>query len=168
FLVGGSEFAFSARARDPGADTLVQAPTLRLPAFGVIGPLTDKALALGRSDEAERLVGPQLDQLLVDAFAGRKVEQQVLDRGCEYALKLASATGQQRWVDVVFRLHRALLRLPNGAVVEELYAVSRRIRQPNWAEFRQYLTALRERGSELGPADRFLFSRLEGLERSLG
>lgn len=166
--VGSSEFSLASRARDLGAETLVQAPTLRLPAFGVIGPLTDKALALGRVEEAERLVGPQIEQLLADAFAGRKIEQPVLEPASAYALKLAGVTGQQRWVDVVFRLHRALRRLPSAALVEELYAVSRKIRQPDWAEFRVYLKALRDLGNELGPADRFLLSRLEGLERSLG
>jgi hypothetical protein len=166
--VGSSEFVLAARTRDFGAETLVGAPTQRLPAFGLLGMLADKALVLGRIDEAERLLGPQLEQLVADAEERRRVDLQALERGCEYSLKLAAATGEQRWVDVVFRLHRALKRMCSAAIVEELYSVSRRVRQANWAEFRLYLKALRELGAELGPADRFLLKRLEGLERSLG
>ena len=167
-LVGSSEFVLGTPKRDPGADTLVAAPTLRLPAFGLIGMLGDKALALGRPDEAERLLGPHIEQLVADAEGGRRVDLPALERGSEYALKLAAATGNQHWVDCVFRAHRVLRRLFSALLVEELYTVSRKVRQPSWGEFRQYLKTIRELEGELGPADRFLLSRLEGLERSLG
>ena len=52
--------------------------------------------------------------------------------------------------------------------MEELYAVMRKIKQPSRAALRRYLEVLRETSVELGPAERFLVSRLEGLERSLG
>jgi hypothetical protein len=166
--VGDSEFALAVQKRDPGAETLVGAPTQRLPAFGLLGMLADKALALGRADEAERILGPQLEQLVSEAVDGRRVDQQAVERGSEYSLKLAGATGNPHWIDLVFRLHRALRRPCSAQLVEELYAVSRKVRQPALTEFRLYLKILREVGNELGPADRFLVSRLEGLERSLG
>jgi pSer/pThr/pTyr-binding forkhead associated (FHA) protein len=166
--VGDSEFVLAVRKRDPGAETLVGAPTQRLPAFGLIGTLADKALALGRTDEAERLLGHQLEQLAAEAAEGRRCDPQAVERGSEYSLKLAVATGNPHWIDLVFRLHRALRRPCSAALVEELYAVSRKVRQPVLTEFRLYLQTLRELGGELGPADRFLVSRLEGLERSLG
>jgi hypothetical protein len=166
--IGSSEFALGVRSRDVGMQTLVGAPTQRLPAFGLVGTLADKALALGRDDEAERLLTPPIEQLLAEAERGRRMDSQALERASEYALKLAGATGKERWLDVVFRLHRAPRRMLSAALVEELYAVSRKVRHPTWSEFRGYLAAMRELGAELGPADRFLLSRLDGLERALG
>src|SRR5215216_6084035 len=40
------------------------APTARLPAFGVLGSLAEKALALGHGDEAERIIGTLLKDTL--------------------------------------------------------------------------------------------------------
>jgi hypothetical protein len=164
--VGSSEFVF-ALPRDPAAQTLVQAPTLRMSAFGLFGMLAEKAFALGRGDEAERLLGPQLEQLLADAERGKKHDPALLDRACGYALKLAQLTGSAAWLDRVYRFYRAAGRLCPSAVVDELYVVVRKVKQPNVDELRAYLGVIRARAGELSPAERFLVSRLEGLERSL-
>lgn len=161
--IGSSELELCAPA--DGAPTLVQAPIEGMSAFGVMGMLADKALALGRGEEAERLVGPQLEQLLSDAERGREIDARTLERASIYALALASTLGRPEWVDVVFKLHRRLRRLCSSTVVDELYATTRKVNLASFVEFRAYLDALRT--SELGPADRFLVSRLEGLERSL-
>ena len=55
-------------------DTIEQASTQRLPVFGLIGILGEKALALGRADEAERLLGPQIELLVDEAAEGRRVD----------------------------------------------------------------------------------------------
>jgi predicted component of type VI protein secretion system len=164
--IGSHELVFARPQAEPAAQTLVQAPTLRMTTFGLIGMLADKALALGRGDEAERLLAPQLEHLLADVERGKKHDPAQIDRACEYALKIASATGNAAWIDSVFRFYRAAGRLCPSAIVDELYAVARKVKQPNVDALRAYLAAIRER--ELGPADRFLVSRLEGLERSLG
>jgi pSer/pThr/pTyr-binding forkhead associated (FHA) protein len=165
--IGKVELNFGLR-RELGTETLVQSPTQRLPAFGLIGMLADKALALGRGDEAERILGPQLDHLLADAKDGQKLDSAVAERAAEYALKIAGLTGSRERVDTVFRIYAHLRRPCPSVMVEELYAVMRKIRQPNRTELRRYLDILRGTSVELGPADRFLVSRLEGLERSLG
>ena len=166
-VIGKTEMVLALR-RDLPSDTLVQNPTQRLPAFGLIGMLTEKALALGRGDEAERLIGPQLDQLANEAQEGRRVDAGVLERAVQYSLRIATLTGNPRRMDTVFRLYTGLGRLCPSTVVDELYAVVRKVRQPTRAELRRYLDVLSEKGGELGPAERFLVSRLEGLERSLG
>lgn len=166
-MIGKSEMSLALR-RDLPADTLVQHPTVRLPAFGLIGMLTEKALALGRGDEAERLLGPQLDQLAADADGGRRLDAIVVERAAEYSLRIAALTGNARRVDVVFRIYGALARPCPSAIVDELYAVARKVKQPSRIELRRYLETLRARGGELGPAERFLVNRLEGLERSFG
>jgi hypothetical protein len=163
-VIGSQDMVFMIR-RDIAADTLIQAPTERVPTFGLLGILADKALAMGRGDEAEKLLSEQLDQLLVDAQRGVPVAPATLERSCDYALKLASATSNGRWVDYIFRLHHAVRRTCAGPVVDELYAVLRKVKTVNLSVLREYLEGLRELTGNLGPADRFLLSRLEGLER---
>jgi pSer/pThr/pTyr-binding forkhead associated (FHA) protein len=166
-VIGKHEMSFGVR-RDLGTDTLVQSPTQRLPAFGLIGMLADKALALGRGDEAERLLGPQLDHLVSGADEGRRIDTTVAERAADYAVKIAGLTGNADRVDTAFRIYAHLRRPCPGVLVEELYAVMRKIKQPRRTALRRYLEILRETSAELGPADRFIVSRLEGLERSLG
>ncbi len=164
--IGSNELVL-ALPRDPAAQTLVQAPTLRMSSFGIVGMLAEKAFALGRGDEAERILGPQLEHLLAEVERGKKHDPALVDRASGYALKIAQMTGSAAWVDRVYRFYRASGRLCPSAVVDELYAVVRKVKQPNVDELRAYLAAIRERAAELSPADRFLVSRLEGLERSL-
>jgi hypothetical protein len=165
--IGSAELVFALRA-EPMAQTLVQAPTQRMAAFGLLGMLADKALALGRGDEAERLLGPQIEQLLAEVEKGRKYDPGSVERACQYALRVAQATGNAAWMNVVFRFYTAMKRLCPTSMVDELYVVARKVKQPSGETLRSYLAVLRELPEELGPAERFLVGRLEGLERSLG
>lgn len=154
--------------REAMTDTMEMASTQRLPVFGLIGILGDKALALGRADEAERLLGPQIELLLEEARDGRRVDAVTLDQASSLSLRLAAVVESGKWIDVVFRLHRILRRTCSTAVVDELYTVFRKVRQPSLVELREYLGVLHEIENGLGPADRFLVRRLEGLERLIG
>lgn len=165
--IGGAELVFGEES-DKSAQTLVQVPTQRYTGFGILGTLADKALGLGRGEEAEKLLGPQLEELLQGVEGGRRYEVTTVERGCEYALKIAQATGNAGWLSLVFRFYRAMRRLPPATLVDEICAVARKVKQPNLEELRRYLAVLRGESRDLGPAERFLLSRLEGLERSLG
>ena len=77
-LVGSNSFTL-AIAREAVTDTIDQASTQRLPVFGLIGILGEKALGLGRADEAERLLGPQLELLLEEVADGRRVDAVTVD-----------------------------------------------------------------------------------------
>lgn len=162
--IGSQEMVLMSR-RELTADTLIQAPTQRAATFGLLGILADKALAMGRGEEAEKLLFEQLDQLLVDAQRGVNVVPETLARASDYALKLSQATGNGRWVDYIFRLHAAAGRMCPGPVVDELYTVLRKVKAVNLTVLRDYLEGLRDLTASLGPADRFQLSRLEGLER---
>ena len=162
--IGSQDMVLTSR-RELGADTLIQAPTQRSATFGLLGILADKALAMGRADEAEKLLFEQLDQLLVDAQGGVNVVADTLERASDYALKLALATGNGRWVDYIFRLHGAVGRTVAAPVVDELYTVMRKVKAVNLTVLRDYLEDLRDLSARMGPADRFLLSRIEGLER---
>src|SRR4051812_18411480 len=162
--IGSQDLVLMSR-RELAADTLIQAPTQRAATFGLLGILADKALAMGRGEEAEKLLFEQLDQLLVDAQRGVNVIPETLDRASDYALRLSQATGNGRWVDYIFRLHAAVGRMCPGPVVDELYTVMRKVKAVNLTVLRDYLEGLRDLTASLGPADRFQLSRLEGLAR---
>lgn len=165
--IGAAELVFGEQS-DKSAQTLVQVPTQRNAAFGLLGALADKALGLGRGEEAEKLLGPQLEDLLQGVESGRRYEVQTIERGCEYALRIAQVTGNAVWLSTVFRFYGAMRRLPPASLVDEICAVARKVKQPRLDDLRRYLTVVRGESAELGPSERFLLSRLEGLERSLG
>jgi hypothetical protein len=166
--IGSAELVFGEQG-EKAAQTLMQIPTQRMTAFGLLGSLADKAIGLGRGEEAERLLGPQLEELLEGVEKGRRYEVATVERGCEYALRIAQLTGNGRWLGKVFCFYRAMRRVPPTSLVEEICAVARKVRQQSSREeLRRYLALMKEEGTDLGPSERFLLGRLEGLERSFG
>lgn len=163
-VIGGQELRYITRRENMG-DTLIQPATQRVPTFGLLGILADKAFALGRADEAERLLTELLDQVLGDLDAGREVKLELFERSTEYAMKLASATGSARWIEYIFRAYANVRRPCPVAIVDELYSLVRRVERVNLSALRTYIEVLRESSGTLGPAERFLVSRIEGLER---
>lgn len=162
--IGGQELRYLARKENMG-DTLIQPPTQRVPTFGLLGILADKAFALGKPDEAERLLSELLEQVLGDLEAGREVKPELFERGIEYAMKLASSTGNGRWVEYIFRAFTSVRRPCPANIVDELYSLVRRMERVNIGTLRTYIDVLRETSGTLGPAERFLVNRIEGLER---
>ncbi len=136
----------------------------RAQAFDLLGSLADKALALGRGDEAERILGSRLEQLLVDARGPRAPSAELCERAAMFALRVAAATGRARWFDYVIALYAALGSASPVSVVDELYAVLPRVGQVDLGALRAYVASLRGR-SEVGPAERFLVGRIDGLAR---
>lgn len=147
-------------------DTAAQRPaTHNTHSFGVIANLAEKALALGRIEEAERLLNPQLQQLLSDLQGGNPASAAALTRASQSAVKLASATGKGLWIDYIVRLYAQAEQPIPAELIDELYSVLRRVNQIDLRGLREYLDVLRSRASEWSPAERFLVSRIEGLER---
>jgi pSer/pThr/pTyr-binding forkhead associated (FHA) protein len=133
-------------------------------ALELLGGVADKVLALGRGDEAERILSSYLRNLLQNARVGGELEPHVAEKAATYAVRIAEVTGKGTWVDYTFELYTIAKRPLPGPVVERLYASLRKISSPSIGVFRQYLSALRSVESSLGPSDRFLVRRIEGLE----
>ncbi len=163
-VIGGQELKYLSRKENMG-DTLIQPATQRVPTFGLLGILADKAFALGRADEAERLLTELLDQVLGDLEAGREVKGELFERSTDYAMKLAIATGSARWIEFIFRAFGSVRRPCPAGIVDELYSLVRRVERVNLGALRTYIEVLRENSGTLGPTERFLVSRIEGLER---
>ncbi len=163
-LIGSQELKYVAR-RDNMGDTLIQPATERVPTFGLLGILADKAFALGRADEAERLLMELLEQVLGDLESGRAVRPDLFERATHYAMRLAATTSNARWIEYIFRAFASVRRPCPAGIVDELYSLVRRVDRVNLGALRTYIEVLRENSGTLGPAERFLFSRIEGLER---
>lgn len=139
--------------------------TRRADAFQLLSGVVDKALALGRGEEAEHLLSSHLVTALADASTGRGVPPELARTTARYALKLATATNKPSWLDFPVRLYRALDAPMPLPIVDELYTLVGRVRGLNRALLRDYVDALRARADALSPTERFVLQRLEGLER---
>jgi hypothetical protein len=139
--------------------------TRRADAFQLLSSVVDKALALGRGDEAEHLIGTHLVAALADASTGRGVTPDVARTAARYALKLSAATNKSNWLDFAVRLYRALAQPMPLPIVDEMYTLVGRVRGLDRALLRDYVDSIRLVSDSLSPTERFVLQRLEGLER---
>lgn len=150
------------------ADALSAVPTeasKRTDSLPLLSVLADKALALGKLDEAERILSSVLAEVLDASERGIPLPAQSIEQAGRYATKLAGATGKGSWADYVVRLYMAIERPLPAGLIEELHAVLRKVNSFDLTKFRAYLGRLRELAGQFGPAERFLLQRIEGLER---
>lgn len=133
--------------------------------FELLGSVADKVLALGRGDEAERILSTALTNLLVEARAGRLPHTRSAERAVAYSVKIAEATGRAKWVDYCFDLYRAMKRPLPAEIVDQLFSVVRKVSGVSLPTLREYLTTLQSLAQNFGPSERFVLQRLEGLER---
>jgi predicted component of type VI protein secretion system len=147
---------------DPEAESSM---VRRADAFNLLGGVAEKALALGRADEAERLLSGPLADVVEASRAGKRMPLWLVDMASRFAAKLATATAKGAWADFVIELYDAQVRLCPAPVIDELYNAYRKVNAVDLARLRGYLGRLREKQASFGPAERFLLQRLEGLER---
>ena len=141
-------------------------------ALDVIAGIASKAIAMGRYEEAERMLMPHLETLLERALAHRRLSDSEKDDpdllftgATRYALQLAQGLGNNRWIDWVFRIHSATGRLMEAETIEALHSLVRSNKYGRSQYLRSYLHVIRNRASEYGAPERFLVRRLEGLEQ---
>src|SRR5579859_4048062 len=137
----------------------------RAGAFDLLASVADKALAMGRADEAERLLAAPLSELAEASRAGKHLSAQLVDAAARFAAKLATATSKGTWADYAIELYQAQGRTCPAPVIDELYNAFRKVNAVDLSRLRAYVTLLREKQASLGPADRFLLQRIEGLGR---
>ena len=137
----------------------------RIDQFKLLSGVAEKALAMGRMSEAERLLASALADVIEATRAGRPVPASLVDQAAKFSAKLASATGKGAWADYVIELYVAQARPCPAHVIDELYSAMRKVSSVDLNRLRNYVEMLRRDLSRYGPAERFLFQRLEGLER---
>lgn len=133
--------------------------------FQLLVGVADKALGMGRAEEAERILQGLLLDILSRAREGKGIDPTISEQAARYAARIAGATAKASWIDYVFELYAALTRPLPAAVVDELYTVVRKVKGLDPKGVRSYLAVLREMQATFGPADRFVVQRIEGLER---
>jgi pSer/pThr/pTyr-binding forkhead associated (FHA) protein len=141
-------------------------PGRRVHGLSLIGGVADKALQLGRADEAERLLQRALQQTMLKARDGSLTPEHS-EKAAIYAIRLAGGTTRGLWIDYVFELYTVLRAPMPGRLVDELYAVVRKVKHGDLSVLRGYTACLREISHGFGPAERFIQQRIEGLERLL-
>jgi pSer/pThr/pTyr-binding forkhead associated (FHA) protein len=139
--------------------------TRRADALDLLCGVADKVLALGRGDEAEKLLGTALGNLLKAAQSGSVLAPASAARAASYAVRIADATGRPRFIDYCFELYSTQSRPLPGEVVDQLYVVLRKVNGVAISGFRAYLEKLRAVAQSFSPTDRFVLQRIEGLER---
>jgi len=162
---GGATAQSATRPREGFVEDEGALATNSADVFQLLASVVDKALALGRGEEAERVIAAHLHAALHDAVSGHGVSLDIARTAAGYAVKLASATGKVAWVDHAVKLYDALGLVLPLALVDEMYVLLRRVRGLDIEVLRAYTERLRERSENLAPAERFVLQRLLGLER---
>lgn len=130
----------------------------------VLGGLADKAFALGRGSDAERVLSSPLKSMLEVAKNGA-LEAEVADKCAAYSVRLADTTRSGKWVDYVIEMFTYQRRPLPGDVVDQLYTVLRNVSEINLSALRKYVALLHAIQNTLGPRERFVVQRIEGLEQ---
>ena len=145
-----------------------QSMVRRADAFTLLGSVAEKALAMGKVDDAERILASPLGDVIEASRAGKKLTPHLIDMAARFSAKLATATGKGSWADYVIELYAKESRPCPALVIDELYGAIHKVSGVDMTRLRAYVTDLRSKLPSYGPADRFLFQRLEGLERLAG
>lgn len=166
-LIGSQQLGiFEKKAASRYDETFTGLAPTGISQFGVLGAVAEKALALGHAEEAERILGRQLEQVMEKARAGG-VNQSVLEQSARYALRFAVLTKKAKWIDYLFRIHTPGPVLMDRDFVDELYSLCPKVPGVSRPLLREYLGALGAHAESYGPSERFVFGRLESLEKQL-
>lgn len=145
---------------EPEEDATSRADILEL-----LSNTVDKSFAYGKGQEAERLLSGHLTARLQQARRGSILPPEMVTRAARYAVRLAAATEKASWLDYVVALYTPLAQPLPLAVVDEMYALVRKVRGIDRALLREYVSVLRTNAERYTPEERFALQRVEGLER---
>ena len=154
--------SFAVTADEEGEES--EPETRRASAFTLLLGVAGKALALGKLDDAERILANLVadwDRQLQTSRPSEPLEG--LDDAARFAVQLAMATSKATWVDWVFKAYTIARRVLPAPLIDDLHAFVRRTRYPAGQPIRGYVDSLRSQEPTLRPAERFLLKRIEGL-----
>lgn len=129
--------------------------------FALVTGLGDKLLALGRTDEAERMIAPRLRDLLARARDGEALDAKVVSEALRQAVKLATLTGRDEWYRFLFDLARFTGTRLDARTLDDLHATMMAQRPAAAEPLMYYFTA--QQGDE--PEVALYRKRLEALLR---
>ena len=150
----------SADDAEPEDDATRRADILEL-----LSNTVDKSFAYGKGQEAERLLSGHLMARLQQARRGSILPPEMVTRAARYAVRLAAVTEKPSWLDYVVSLYTALAQPLPLPIVDEMYALVRKVRGMDRGLLREYVSVLRTNAERYTPEERFALQRVEGLER---
>lgn len=126
--------------------------------------VAEKYFVLGQAREAERILRPLLEGLLRHCESGQAPGTGDVELATDLVLRIAEANRVGEWINYVFELFTVLRRPLPVEAVERLYRVVPESHGVKMSRFRGYLEVLGEELAQMGPKERFLVRRLQGLE----
>ncbi|MCS6899175.1 MAG: FHA domain-containing protein [Myxococcales bacterium] len=133
--------------------------------FKLLGGVADKAIAMGRAEDAERLLQTLMQQVLESARGKRMLDPWTVEQAGRFGARLATATGKSSWFNYVVELYTYENRIMPAPVVDELHQAIRKVPSVDIPALREYVASFQENTARLGPNERFLLQRMEGLLR---
>ena len=91
-------------------------------AYRLFWGLSDRLLAMNRVEEAERMMGPRLNEMRTRAEAGEIPEEGIVLDVLRRALKLAAATKKDQWFGWIFEFARVCKHKMQLPLLDEIYA----------------------------------------------
>ncbi len=155
----------SERTRRAGATTMrARLPVADTRALELLATVVDKALSLGNVAEAERILGPALDQQLVAVAAQRGfVSERQRELITSYALRVAEAARRGEWLERLFEVFRVGGATMPQETVDGVYGMVTKVAYPQPRHLKAYVEYLQGDSARLTAAERFGLRRLEGL-----
>jgi pSer/pThr/pTyr-binding forkhead associated (FHA) protein len=136
-----------------------------LGSFATLATLAEKALVMGRAEEAERLVSACFSDLMAEVRKGSAMTAEQLESFDALALKLSAELVKASWVEWMLEVHRVSGVVLSGPTVEALLALGPRLKHLSRDVILDYVQAANER--PLNANERFRLHRLDGLARRL-
>lgn len=112
-------------------DTPAGHATERADSLKLLGEVADRAMRAGHIEDAVRMAGPEVERLLGEIRARRRVSAAHLEWALDRALALAAATRAERWLDLALEIASA---------------------DPRLLELEQRVTELERAATAVGPA----------------
>jgi pSer/pThr/pTyr-binding forkhead associated (FHA) protein len=126
--------------------------------FESAGRLADRMFAAGRPQASEQILAGPIFHALEIARAGNLPTTARVDALGHYALRLANATGEGRWVDAAIEAHLLVARPLRVDTLRQLASLRSRIHIGDDALIARYYETMRSRLGSMGPEDRILVS----------
>lgn len=118
-----------------------EGPTRSMTSFELLLGVGDKMLALGRTDEAEKMLGPRLRELLSRAGKGDLPGSAEVTEALRRGVRLAAATTRAEWYLWIFDFARLASHPIEDALLDELHAHMLAHKPPVAPALQRYLDA---------------------------
>lgn len=135
--------------------------------FATLSQLADKAFAMGRPEEAERLLTSPLSELMKEIQKGASIDPAVLARFAAAALRLATELSKASWVEWIFGSYQATHQFIPASIIDALLVLAPKLKHLSRKPIADYMAAMQS-ASSLSANERFLLQRLESLAKRLG